>query len=315
MVQFFTLLAAAEPDASEAPETIAGTFDRMLETVHDVWGGFVGHVPLIVGGLVVVAVTWVLVALSRRVTERLLGRLELRPSVKHLIQRFVRLGIWLLGLTLAAMIVFPDLSPTDALTALGLVSVAVGLAFRDIFENFFAGILILWRFPFEPGDLVECSGITGWVEDITLRNTLIRSPEGELVIVPNSVLFKNPCTVLTDRGIRRVTVIAGVAYGEDVDASRELIRKAVETCETVRDDRPVEIFAREFGSSSINFEVSWWTGAELLDIRRSRDEVVAAVKRALDEAGIEIPFPYRTLTFKEPLETRTAESQPFEPRS
>ena len=82
----------------------------------------------------------------------------------------------------------------------------------------------------------------------------------------------------------------------------EVITKAVETCETViTDGHPIQIFAQEFGSSSIDFEVTWWTGSKPLDIRKSRDEVIAAIKRALDDAGVEIPFPYRTLTFKEPL--------------
>ena len=68
--------------------------------------------------------------------------------------------------------------------------------------------------------------------------------------------------------------------------------------------RDVEIFAQEFADSAINFEVTWWTGSRPIDIRSSRDKVVAAVKRALDDAGIEIPFPYRTLTFNEPLPIR-----------
>ena len=90
-----------------------------------------------------------------------------------------------------------------------------------------------------------------------------------------------------------------------MDASREVIRKAVEGCATVHKNKPIEIFAQEFADSSINFEVTWWAGPTPLDIRKSRDEIIAAVKRALDDAGIEIPFPYRTLTFKEPLHTRT----------
>jgi small-conductance mechanosensitive channel len=73
--------------------------------------------------------------------------------------------------------------------------------------------------------------------------------------------------------------------------------------DSVDSDKKVQIFAQAFGASSIDFEVTWWTGSSPLEIRQSRDQVVAAVKRALDEAGIEIPFPYRTLTFKEPLET------------
>ena len=80
----------------------------------------------------------------------------------------------------------------------------------------------------------------------------------------------------------------------------------------IRPRRPVQIFAREFNSSSIDFEVTWWTGSKPVDERRSRDEVVAAVKRALDEAGIEIPFPYRTLTFKEPLSLSRGEGELFD---
>jgi len=93
-----------------------------------------------------------------------------------------------------------------------------------------------------------------------------------------------------------------LAYGEDVDQSREVIRAAAEGCQTVSREKPIEIFAEQFASSSIDFEVTWWTGSTPLDVRKSRDEVVAAVKRALDDAGIESPFPYRTLTFNEPLQ-------------
>jgi small-conductance mechanosensitive channel len=77
----------------------------------------------------------------------------------------------------------------------------------------------------------------------------------------------------------------------------------------ISDSRPVEIFANEFADSSINFEVSWWTGSKPLDIRASRDEVVASIKSALDNSGIEIPFPYRTLTFKQPLNVNTMQDE------
>ena len=114
------------------------------------------------------------------------------------------------------------------------------------------------------------------------------------------MFFKNPVTIRTARDVRRTTVICGVAYGEDVDRAREVIAEAVRGVDAVRDDvRDVEIFAQEFADSSINFEVTWWTGSRPIDIRSSRDKVVAAVKRALDDAEIEIPFPYRTMTFKD----------------
>ncbi|MFC6584118.1 mechanosensitive ion channel family protein [Sulfitobacter aestuariivivens] len=179
---------------------------------------------------------------------------------------------------------------------------AIGFAFKDVFENFLAGVLLLIREPFSIDDYIECEDIEGQVEEITIRDTHVRQTDGQLVVAPNAMFFKNPVTIRTAKDVRRTTIICGVAYGEDVDEARDVIAKAVRGVDTVRDDiRDVEIFAQEFADSSINFEVTWWTGSRPIDIRSSRDKVVSAVKRALDDAGIEIPFPYRTLTFKEPL--------------
>lgn len=267
----------------------------------DIWQHFIEHTPYLVGGLVVVLLTWMTAALINKSTIHLLSRASMRYSLRKLILRFINIGVWLLGLLLAAMVVFPGLTPTKALGGLGIVSIAVGLAFKDIFENFFAGILILWRFPFEEGDFIECEGILGQVEVVMIRMTQIRKTTGELVIVPNSFLFKNPVNVLTNHYKRRITIMAGIAYGENIGKAVSVITEAVKKCETVTENKPIEIFPQAFGASSIDIEVTWWTGSKPQDIRRSRGEVVTAVKSALDDAGIEIPFPYRTLTFKEPL--------------
>jgi small conductance mechanosensitive channel len=245
----------------------------------------------------VLILTWIIANLFSKLGYRLFDFREIRRSLRELIIRLSTIGIWIGGLLLAAMIWFPGLTPTTALDGLGIASIAVGFAFQDIF----AGILLLWRFPFENGDFIECQGITGKVESVNIRMTEIRLTTGELVLVPNSTLFKNPVNVLTNRPHRRVTVITGVAYGENVSESVEIIENAVKSCQTVEPSKPVEIFQQAFGSSSIDIEVTWWTGNMPVDIRRSRGEVITAVKKALDEAGIEIPFPYRTHTFKEPL--------------
>ncbi len=259
--------------------------------------------PAIGIALVLLLVTY----FASRVIISLLGktlrRTRLRPSLKTLFENLAGIAIWSVGIIVAAIIVIPGLTPSSVIAGLGFGTVAIGFAFKDIFENFLAGIIILFRREMRIGDFIECEGMEGKVERITIRETYLRCVDGQLLIAPNSVLFKNPLTIVTDLDLRRITIICGVAYGEDVDESRAVIKAALETCDTVTRSaaRPIQIFAREFGASSIDFEVTWWTGSTPLDERRSRDEVVAAVKRALDEAGIEIPFPYRTLTFKEPL--------------
>jgi hypothetical protein len=115
-------------------------------------------------------------------------------------------------------------------------------------------VLLLWRFPFENGDYIECQGISGRVEDISIRMTTIRLVSGELVVMLNSVLFRNPVEVLTSQNKRRVTIITGVAYSEDVKQAVSVIDKAIQNCDSVKKDEEIQIFPQAFGSSSIASE-------------------------------------------------------------
>lgn len=295
-----------EPILLEADAPTGNALATVWSSLNALWRDFLAHLPLLSAGAIVLLATWGVSALGDRLLKRVLERTRLGASLRGLCRHLAYISTWVAGLIVSAVIVFPGMTPAKILAVLGLGSVAIGFAFKDIAENFVAGILILWRFPFDPGDYIECNGIKGKVEEVTIRMTMIRKLDGELAVLPNAMLFKSPVYVLSSRSGRRVTVTCGVAYGEDLDESRDVIHRAVERCETVSQHQPIEVFAQEFASSSINFEITWWTGATPLEIRRSRDEVVAAVKRALDEAGIEIPFPYRMLTFKHPLETVAA---------
>ena len=284
------------------PESTDNGSGPSIWTSLDKFGqGLLDQLPFFAIGLLVLAMTWLVSKIISKILQNILKRTKLRASLQNLFTKLSYALVWILGSLAASMVIFPTLTPGRLLATLGLGSIAIGFAFKDIFENFFAGVLILWRFPLEVGDFISCGDIFGKVEEIWIRMMLIRQTDGQLLLVPNAFIFKNPTRVVTNRDIRRQTVICGVAYDEDVDQCRRIITEAVSGCDTVQKDQPIEIFAQEFGDSSINFEVTWWSKSMPVAMRQSRDKVVAAVKRALDEAGIEIPFPYRTLTFKEPL--------------
>lgn len=274
----------------------------MIEQLREIARASIEMLPQIAIALFVVVLTVLASKLAHAVLGRVLSHSKIRRSLKELFSLLLSISIWVLGTMIAAVIVFPGLTPASILAGLGIGSVAIGFAFKDVFENFLAGIIILFRREMRIGDHIECQDIEGRVEHIAIRESHVVQTDGQLVIVPNSILFKNPVTIRTHDDIRRVTVICGVAYDVDVDQARDVIKTAVSSCNSViQDGKPIEIFAQEFGASSINFEVTWWTKSKPVDVRTSRDEVVASVKRALDDAGIEIPFPYRTMTFKEPL--------------
>lgn len=298
----FSTMPGFLSEAATTPDSVEEVQSKLMETVGGLWEGAIERAPFLVAGILVLFATAVIVMIAKKVVKNtILKRIDSRESLQQLILRFVSILIWFFGFLIAAVVVFPGLDPAKALGGLGLLSVAVGLAFQDIFENFFAGILLLWKFPFENGDFIECEGIFGKVENIQIRMTTIRKTTGELVVVPNSFLFKNPVEVVTDQPIRRVNVTAGVGYGEDVGKSIEVIQKAVEACETVEKGQPIQVYASNFGASSVDIDVNWWTSSAPGKVRHSKGEIIIAIKAALDEAGIEIPFPYRTLTFAEPL--------------
>ncbi|MEZ5739947.1 MAG: mechanosensitive ion channel family protein [Burkholderiaceae bacterium] len=258
-------------------------------------------VPQVVAAGVVLGMTFLVSWGVQSVLRRLFGRSRLRPSLRELLLNLAAIAVWIGGCLVAATIVFPNLTPAKALAGLGLGSVAIGFAFKDIFENFLAGLIILFRREMRLGDFIECEGLQGRVEKIAVRESHIRQTDGQLVIVPNALLFKNPLTILTDLPSRRTTVICGIRYGDDMNLARQVMTDAIAQCESVQHEQhPIQVFAQAFGESSIDFELTWWTGSKPLDVRRSRDEVMTRVKAALDANGIEIPFPIRTVEWSQP---------------
>ena len=285
-------------------ETVEGSLEPLKiihEKVRELWADTISLAPNLVAAILMILVTWLLASLISGGVRRILERSKRRPSLIEALRKLTKTVVWIVGLLVAATIAFPGLTPANLLAGLGIGSLAIGLAFKDIFENFLAGFLILMRKPMRIGDDIECESVSGKVEAISMRDTFVRKRSGELVLVPNSYLFKNPLKILTDQKLRRISLIVGVAYDENVEEARKVIQRAMERLDSVA-EKPVQVFACEFNSSSVDFMVRWWTESTPIGEHRSRDEAVAAIKAALDDAGIEIPFPYRTLTFKEPLE-------------
>jgi small conductance mechanosensitive channel len=287
-------------------QTLHNQIERMVR-------GFVQALPTLAIAIVILMITWLVAKYAIRIADRITGRTKIREDLKQLLDTLVRLAIWIVGVIIALTVAIPSFTPASAFAGLGVGAVAIGFAFQDIFQNFLAGVLIMLREKMRINDLIECEGIAGRVERINLRETHIRQLSNELTIVPNSLLFKNPVKILTDDVVRRDEITVGVGYDVDLEQAQAIIRSSVQGLDTVNQDKPVVVVARTFGASSIDFLVQWWAPTTPRDMRLTRSEVVIAVKKALDAAGMEIPYPYVTNTFKEPLPL--ARAKPTEPES
>ncbi|QVM82820.1 mechanosensitive ion channel family protein [Novosphingobium decolorationis] len=268
--------------------------------------GFFQLLPSFAIALGIVILTRIMVGIFVRIVSRVTQRANLRTDLQQLFETLTKLAVWILGILIALTVAIPSFTPAGAVAGLGVGALAIGFAFQDIFENFLAGVLIMLREKMNIGDSIACNGIMGSVERITLRETYVRQFSGELTVVPNSMLFKNPVDIFNDQAVRREQVVVGVSYDTDLETAEATIRKAVESIAEVDKNKGVLVFAQEFGASSVDFLVLWWSNTGEQDKRLTKSHVIMAIKKALDDAEIEIPFPYVTHTFKEALPVEKA---------
>jgi len=220
------VLAQAETGAITAVEKLTTEGREFLRRL-------IGALPELATALVVFLLFWFASGIARRATKGLSERVTDDLNLQRLFGGAARILVLVIGAFIAAGLVFPGLEAGDLVAVLGLSSVAIGFAFKDIFENFLAGILILIQRPFHINDQIIVDGFEGSVEDIKLRSTTIETFDGERVIMPNSTLYGSPVRVRTAFETRRTTFATGIGYGEDIDEARETIRKAVESCEHI----------------------------------------------------------------------------------
>ncbi|CAM2752917.1 mechanosensitive ion channel MscS [Legionella steigerwaltii] len=272
----------------------------ILKTLDKFAQNFISLIPNILIAIFFAIITYFLAKIISRILSSFLPRMAIRTNLVTIFDKLTIIVVWFIGMLIISAIVFPSVTTANIMATLGLTSVAVGLAFRNIFENFFAGILLLFREPFGIGDFIEVNSQQGYVHRISIQNTHLRKTDGTRVFVPNSKMYTSVVHVFTDTKLRREKIGCSVDFAADLEKARSVITKAVEQCETVSKDKYIQIYVVSFSSNGIDFEIYWWTEPEPNHQRRSLDEVLTSVKKALDEE--KIPMTYSTpLSFVEPL--------------
>ena len=271
-------------------------------TVTGMGTGFVAMLPLLAAGLVVFLVFWAIAAGTRRSVQSVARRRLEFPGAATAFGRLAYVAILLLGVLVAITVAFPSMTPASLFSALGIGGVAIGFAFKDIFQNMLAGILLLVRQPFRAGDEIRSGAFTGVVESIETRATYIRTYDGQRIIVPNSVVYTEPVTVITAYDLLRSQYDVGIGYGDDVTTARAIALEAVAGVEGVLDDPPPDVLLWDLAGSSKNLRVRWWTRPQRVTVVQVRDRVLQAVAEALSAAGINLPFPTQVVLFHDQTE-------------
>jgi len=260
-------------------------------------------IPNLVTALIVFVLFYVIGVLVKRSVTKAAQKRN-RDNLGDVLGGFLKSLFVVLGILLAATIVAPSLKPGDLIAGLGVSSVAIGFAFKDILQNWLAGLLILLRQPFQVGDQIVATGYEGTVQRIETRATLIRTYDGMLAVIPNSEIYTSAVLVKTAFETRRSQYDVGIGYGDDIDTACEVMLKAINALQVVQDEPAPEAIPWEMAASWITIRVRWWTKSERKDEVHCRGKVIRAMKLALDEAGIDMPFETQVQLFHDQTEDR-----------
>ena len=180
---------------------------------------------------------------------------------------------------------------TSFVALLGAAGLAIGLALQGSLSNFAAGFLMILFRPFKVGDYIEAAGTAGTVEEIQIFTTALRTPDNKLVIVPNAKLTADNIVNWSAKGTRRVDMVFGIGYGDDIDRARSVIREIIEADPRVLKDPAPLVALWQLGESSVDFVARPWVKSA--DYWSVWFDTTEKVKKAFDAEGISIPFPQR----------------------
>ncbi|MFP4635153.1 MAG: mechanosensitive ion channel family protein [Nitriliruptoraceae bacterium] len=295
------------PELSELTDAET-VWELVTEAVLELAGEVLARLPLIVLALVMLALLLLIVRLVMGGLRRAMARAQVDFTVQRLVANLLRLVLVVLVVLVALSVAGVEVSAV--LAGLGLIGLGLALALQKILENFIAGVLILTRKPIDRGEIVITNGYEGFVEDIDLRATVLRLYDGTTSLIPNADVFTEPLVNLTRQGVRRSEVRVGIDYRDDHEAAREVLLAATTDIDEVLDEPETVVLLVELGESSVDFEIRFWIDVERSILPFVQDRVLRACKTAVEQAGMTIPWPIRTLAAdKRPLEVRGGDGQ------
>lgn len=292
-----------------SPDIHSG-FSLAADKVRSWTADFYAMLPNLVVGIVILAL-FVFAAKGVHRLALAYFKRRARPDLGRLVADFGFWGMILLGVLVMLTIVIPSLKPVDILGGLGFGSLAFGFAFKDILQNWLAGLLILLRLPFRRGDQISVAGMEGTVQAIEPRATIIRTYDGRDVVIPNTTIYTNTVTIHTSQKTRRTEIDITVGYDHDIAHISGIIEQAMKPLQEVMDEPPPQILCWDLGSTSLGLKIRWWIKSEKAQEIVSRARVVQAIKEAFAANDID-PTDPQLIFYQSAVKENAA---PFESRN
>lgn len=277
------------------------------------WRDSVQSLPFFALGLVILMLSLFAGILVTRGARHLLRRQVEARLLRNVLSGAAGVLVFLLGTYVVLRVSGLTQLALTIVGGTGLIGLAVGIAFRDITENFLASIFLSMQRPFETGDLIEVAGVTGFVQQLNVRTTILMSLDGNLVQIPNATVYKSNLRNFTSNTNRREDFVVGIGYEVSIQHAQEVARKVLTDHPAVLTDPEPSVLADNLGAATVNLRVYFWLNGREHSWLKVRSSVIRLVKRAFQDAGISMPDEAREIVFPNGVAVTLLKEGPRQP--
>ncbi len=257
-------------------------------SVNNLLTAVISELPLFAAGIIIFILFWLIAKMLRSAFLAASKRTKLDLRLRILFSRLIGIGIFIVGFFTALTVIIPAFHFSDLIAGLGFSSFIIGFATKDILNNLFSGVLILWQQPFQIGDYIFVKDKQGKVEYIGVRATTLRMDDGEMILMPNGDMYSNALTIRGASAQRRMKLKISIGYNAEIERVKTAILKVLENSSgVVREPQP-NVFVTDLASEGVNLSIYFWIQTSENNPMKVFDTVSTAIKNALSAAKIEL---------------------------
>ncbi|MDX1470197.1 MAG: mechanosensitive ion channel [Flavobacteriaceae bacterium] len=284
-------------------EEFNSSLDNIVLKLEGWFSTLIEGIPNFILAILILLVAYFIAKYVGSTTAKLVSKKVHKKAITNIVEKVVALLILIVGLFIALGVLNLSKTVTSLLAGAGVIGLVIGFALQDTLSNTVSGIIISFRDKIRIGNWVETQGFAGEITEINLKNFILKEADNNMVLLPNKSILENPLKNYSLTDTMRITVGCGVGYESDLEEVKTLTQKTItEAFDVPNSPDDVEFYYTEFGDSSINFICRFWiNGTKAKDRLDATSKAIMAIKKAFDDADINIPFPIRTLQFDNKL--------------
>jgi len=268
-----------------------------ISALQDFARSLVGSIPLVIFCLLVLGIAWIVIRLSMAATRVSLGRYLHNPLLGNVAAYTLGILIFMVTVYIILQIAGLTNAATTIVGGTGLLGLILGIAFRDITENFLASIFLSLQTPFHTQDLVKVGDVMGFVQALTIRVTILMTLDGTIVQIPNATVYKSNIYNYTNNPNRQADFSIGIGYNDSVVEAQDLAMQVLTGHPAILKDPEPLVLVESLGSSSVNLHIYYWLNCNQNSWLKVKSSVIRLMKSSFQSAGISMPDEAREVIF------------------